>query len=75
MFDTWQDEPKNVELTDFDKIRIEDMDVNDKVDGECGYFSVHKYEKDYLVFVNAPKFSSSNEFKTYFEVFQYLEKL
>ena len=72
MFASDEQNPDGIEITHFDEVRLRDMDVDDKVDGECGYFSVFKYKKDYLLVINAPKKSETKEFKTINEVIHYL---
>lgn len=36
------------ELTIFDALRIEALDIGESCDGECGNFKVLRYKKEYL---------------------------
>lgn len=49
MFDTEENEPFGLECTAFDIIRIEAMEVGEKIDSETGLFSVLRYEKEYTL--------------------------
>lgn len=39
------------ELTEFDRLKIESMDIGDSIDAECGNFRVLRYKSGYMLFV------------------------
>jgi len=67
------------ELSQLDVYRIEDLEINDKMSGECGNFDVVRKKDGYILFIlhegliRKKKLMSRN-FKTLKELIRFLKK-
>lgn len=68
-------ESPKFEVTEFDKLAIKFLGVDEKFDGECGLWAVHRYSKEYVIltFDSQPKMIDT--LSSYEEVLQKLENL
>lgn len=51
LFDSDEDDTNSIKPTDFDVLRLEAMDVGDKLDGELGNWRVFRYKSGYHLFL------------------------
>mgnify|MGYP001611262100 CR=1 FL=1 len=73
MTEDFEDSTNSIVPTDFDKLRLKDMSIGDKIDQEIGNWNCIKYRDCFMVsFLNHPKLRWV-EFKTYSEMISFLE--
>ena len=71
-FDT--EDNNDITVTDLDLARLQDLEENGRVDGECSFWVVFRYKKDYLVTIDTEKIHKILEFKTLEEVIECLRE-
>ena len=75
LFGASQESNDSINPTEFDKSRIKEMNVGDRLDGECGTFSIFKYKNDYTLAINLEKFKYKMiDFDTVEEMIEFMEK-
>jgi hypothetical protein len=68
-------ESPKFEVTEFDKLSIKFMGVDEKIDGECGLWAVHRYAKEYIILTFDSKPKMIDALSSYEQVLQKLENL
>ncbi len=73
--DAGQDFTESIYPTEFDTLRLKEMNSGDKVDGENGNFSVLKYPNEYvLLLYNSKKYNSYQEFSDIGKLITFLKR-
>lgn len=68
MFASDEKEPNSLEATQFDLLRIDDLEIGQKLDSETGTFSVVRYKNEWLLLELSGKtmeFKNLNTLKAY----------
>jgi hypothetical protein len=71
-FEDYEDPINSESLSDFDKIRLTDLEVGDKLESETGNWTVYRYIDEYLFLSNKRKNNKFNKFKSSQELIHFL---
>jgi hypothetical protein len=72
MLDSYDD--NSLTVTSLDLERLKELDINGRVDGECGFWVVFRNKNDYLLTIDQGKRHEILEFKHLGEVIGYLKE-
>ena len=68
-------EPPKFEVTELDKLSIKFMGIDEKVDGECRLWAVHRYSKEYVILTFDERAKMIDNLLNYEQVLQNLQQL
>lgn len=75
MFDTQDND--GFSLSNFDKLKIESMNIGDAIDGESGDFRILRYKDGYMLFVFSESLirKTQSTYKEFFDINTLIEFL